>query len=295
MNSRIEQALAEAPQPIANFLDPIIRSDQFDATLSATQFEELLNLSGLEDHQLRLALLPFAAAFAHVPLSQFYVGAVVKGLSGTLYFGANVEFSGVQIGQTIHAEQCAISHAWMKGEQGITDITINFSPCGHCRQFMSELATADVLNIQLPEGESKKLNYYLPESFGPHDLGIKSGFMANVDHGKETTEKDQLLKIAARALNKSYSPYTGSLSGVAIKTKNGKTYQGAYAENAAFNPSLPPLQVSIIQLLMDAQKLENIESVALIETKNGHVSQLASTQAMLEAIDPDIQLIYQEI
>ena len=157
MNSRIEQALAEAPQPIANFLEPIMRSDQFDATLSATQFEELLNLSGFEDHQLRLALLPFAAAFAHVPLSQFYVGAVVKGLSGTLYFGANVEFSGVQIGQTIHAEQCAISHAWMKGEQGITDITINFSPCGHCRQFMSELATADVLNIQLPEGESKSL------------------------------------------------------------------------------------------------------------------------------------------
>ena len=295
MNSRIEQALAEAPQSITEFLDPIIRSGQFDATLSATQFEQLLNLSGLEDHQLRLALLPFAAAFAHVPLSQFYVGALARGLSGTLYFGANIEFSGVQIGQTVHAEQCAISHAWMKGEQGITDITINFSPCGHCRQFMSELATANVLNIQLPEGESKKLNYYLPESFGPHDLGIKSGFMASADHGKETTEEDHLLKLAARALNKSYAPYTGSLSGVAIKTKDGKTYKGAYAENAAFNPSLPPFQVSIIQLLLDEQKLENIESVALVETKDGHVSQLASTKAMLKVIDPNIQLIYREI
>ncbi len=57
--------------------------------------------------------------------------------------------SGAQLGQTVHAEQSAISHAWMKGEEGLSDITINFSPCGHCRQFMNELTTAKELKVQL--------------------------------------------------------------------------------------------------------------------------------------------------
>ncbi|MCV5232898.1 cytidine deaminase, partial [Escherichia coli] len=82
-----------------------------------------------------------------------------------------MEFFGVQLGQTVHAEQSAISHAWMKGERGVKDITINFSPCGHCRQFMNELSTANELKIQLPEREEKSLHEYLPEAFGPNDLG----------------------------------------------------------------------------------------------------------------------------
>lgn len=52
------------------------------------------------------------------PISEFYVGAIVRGISGRLYLGANMEFTGAQLGQTVHAEQCAISHAWMKGEKG---------------------------------------------------------------------------------------------------------------------------------------------------------------------------------
>lgn len=92
MKSRIEQALADTPKPIAEFLAAIMLSDDFDATLSPEQFEQLLAISGLEDSELRLALLPFAAAYAYVPLSNFYVGAIVRGLSGRLYFGANMEF-----------------------------------------------------------------------------------------------------------------------------------------------------------------------------------------------------------
>ena len=145
MKSRIEQALASAPEALSTHLAPIVLADDFDATISEQQFDELLNATNLSDKELRVALLPFAAAFSYAPISEFYVGAIVRGLSGRLYFGANMEFFGVQLGQTVHAEQCAISHAWMKGERGVKDITINYSPCGHCRQFMNELTTAKEL------------------------------------------------------------------------------------------------------------------------------------------------------
>lgn len=295
MRSRIEQALAEAPQNVADFLRPIILADDFDATLSAEQFEQLLTISGLEDSELRVVLLPFAAAYSYAPLSNFYVGAIVRGLSGKLYFGANVEFAGVQLGQTVHAEQSAISHAWMKGEQGVADITINFSPCGHCRQFMNELSTADKLQVQLPQRDSKSLQEYLPESFGPADLGVQSALMSTVDHGKASSEDDELVQQAISALNRSHAPYTHNLSGVALKMNDGKVYYGAYAENAAFNPSLPPLQVAMIQLLLARQSFENIESAALVEVKEGTISHLETTQSTLESINPDIPMTYLEL
>lgn len=291
MKSRIEQALAGMPKPIAEFLTPITLADDFDATLSPDQFNQLLSISEMSDADLRVALLPLAAAYAYVPISKFYVGAIVRGLSGRLYFGGNMEFAGVQLGQTIHAEQAAISHAWMKGEEGLADITVNYSPCGHCRQFMNELNTSQTLSIQLPQREEKSLQYYLPESFGPSDLGIESALMANADHGK-TSDDEALVQQALRALNRSYAPYTANLSGVALQTSGGNQYLGAYAENAAFNPSLPPLQVALIQVRMAGEEFETIESAALAEMAEGSISHLADTQATLEAINPDIPLSY---
>ncbi|ENM6580487.1 cytidine deaminase [Vibrio alginolyticus] len=292
MKSRIEQALAGAPEALSKQLAPIIQADDFDATLSVQQFEQLLSATGLSDKELRVALLPFAAAYSYAPLSDFYVGAIVRGLSGRLYFGANMEFFGVQLGQTVHAEQSAISHAWMKGERGVKDITINFSPCGHCRQFMNELSTANELKIQLPEREEKSLHEYLPEAFGPNDLGIESGLMAEVQHQFSCDDEDALIQSAVEAMNISHSPYTNNLSGLALEMTSGRVFQGAYAENAAFNPSLPPLQVALIQVLLADEAFDSIKAAALVENSEGKISHLADTQSTLEALNPDIPLSF---
>ncbi|MFA0085504.1 cytidine deaminase [Vibrio sp. 10N.286.49.C2] len=295
MTDRFDSVLNEAPAIIKQYLEPIVTHEQFDATLSPSQFETLLSLSGLADNELRLALLPFAAAYSYAPISEFFVGAIVRGTSGKLYFGANMEFLGAQLGQTVHAEQSAISHAWMKGEQGVKDITINFSPCGHCRQFMNELTTAQQLVVQLPERDEMTLQQYLPEAFGPGDLGITDGLMTPLSHGKDISNVSLLMKQAVDALNRSHAPYTNNLSGVAIKMNDGRLFQGAYAENAAFNPSLPPLQVALAQLLLAKQSLNDISLVALVEMADGKISHLADTQATLEAINPDIQVEYATI
>ncbi|MDF2152334.1 cytidine deaminase [Vibrio sp. CAU 1672] len=295
MNSRIEQALASAPEALSKHLAPIVLADDFDATLSEQQFEQLLTATNLSDKELRVALLPFAAAYSYAPISEFYVGAIVRGLSGRLYFGANMEFFGVQLGQTVHAEQSAISHAWMKGECGVKDITINFSPCGHCRQFMNELSTANELKVQLPERDEKSLQEYLPDSFGPADLGIESGLMTKVQHQFSCDDADPLIQKAVDAMNMSHAPYTNNLSGLALELTNGQIFQGAYAENAAFNPSLPPLQVALIQVLLAGQSFDMIKAAALVENSQGKISHLADTQSTLEALNPDIPVSFVNI
>lgn len=39
----------------------------------------------------------------------------------------------------IHAEQCLIANAVQHGERGLRKLAISEAPCGHCRQFYSEL------------------------------------------------------------------------------------------------------------------------------------------------------------
>ncbi|GAM76712.1 cytidine deaminase [Vibrio ishigakensis] len=100
------------------------------------------------------------------------------------------------------------------------------------------------------------------------------------------------MNVALSALNKSHAPYTKDHSGIAIKAKSGEIVSGSYAENAAFNPSLPPLQVALVQLQMSGISFNDIQEVALAEMEQGSISHLADTQATLEAIDPDIPIRY---
>jgi cytidine deaminase len=297
MNDQLHKALNELPESIAIYLKPIIEDKSFSAMLSAQQFNELIDKTGLSDNELRLALLPLAASYSISPISKFCVGAIARGISGKLYFGANMEFFNVPLGQSVHAEQSAISHAWIKGEQGILDITVNYSPCGHCRQFMNELSTAEFLTIQLPARDEKSLQDYLPESFGPKDLNIDSRLMKSQTPKYVLVEGDALLDNelvtkAINALNLSHAPYSGNYCGIAIKLDNQSIYCGAYAENAAFNPSLPALQVALIQIQMASKQFSAISEVALVELKSGLISHQASTQSFIDALGLAITVNY---
>jgi len=294
-NKQLEKALNELPENIAAYLKPLVDDKNFSATISAQQFDELINQTGLSDKELRLALLPLAASYSISPISNFCVGAIARGLSGSLYFGANIEFPNSPLGQSVHAEQSAISHAWMKGEHGIQDITINYSPCGHCRQFMNELNTAQTLMVQLPEREEKSLQAYLPESFGPKDLNIDSLLMDNKPLTHEICSDDLLLNKAVEALNISHAPYSGNFGGIAIEVDDKSIYLGAYAENAAFNPSLPALQVAFIQMQMAGKQFDQISAVALVELKSGKVSHQSTTQSVLDALGLTVSVNYLEI
>lgn len=244
--------------------------------------QRLQQVSGLTLPQLTLTLLPLAAAFSYAAISQFHVGAIVWGGSGNFYLGANMEFSRQSLSQTIHAEQCAINHAWLHNETSLLGITINASPCGHCRQFMNETSSAQTLRIYLPTSEHS-LPQLLPAAFGPRDLGILDGLLQPQQHELPQQFTDRLLQAAAEAATQSYAPYSHSYAGVALQTQDGSLFCGRYAENAAFNPSLPPLQSALIMLRMAGYAPEEIQAAALVESRQGQISHLAATQALLEA------------
>ena len=71
----------------------------------------------------------------------------------------------------------------LSGEKALAAITVNYTPCGHCRQFMNELNSGLDLRIHLPGREAHALRDYLPDAFGPKDLEIKTRLMDEQEHG----------------------------------------------------------------------------------------------------------------
>lgn len=284
MHPRFQTAFAELPVTLQSALLPYFDAPDFPAMLKAEQVDAIKQRCGLDDDALAFALLPLAAACSLAPISQFYVGAIARGQSGNLYFGANMEFSGAPMQQTIHAEQCAVTHAWLRGESALASITVNYTPCGHCRQFMNELNSGTTLKIRLPGREPATLGDYLPDAFGPKDLNIATLLMDRVDHGFQLTLTDELEMAALAAANQSHAPYSNAHSGVVLEAEDGTIYSGRYAENAAFNPSLPPLQAALILMNVSGGDCQKVVRAVLAEPDSAILTQWDATRATLAAL-----------
>jgi cytidine deaminase len=112
----------------------------------------------------------------YAPYSGYKVGAALLVESGRIYTGCNVE--NVSYGATICAERVATVKAVSEGECQfkmlaiVTDSVVPASPCGICRQFLSEFCPDLQLvmaNIQGKIVEST-LAHYLPDAFDPQRL-----------------------------------------------------------------------------------------------------------------------------
>lgn len=110
---------------------------------------------------------------AHAPYSGFHVGAAILSKSGEIYVGCNVE--NASYGLTICAERNAIFHGYSAEGNKFQPIAIaiatetneaNFSPCGACRQVMSEFKlNFSVIYKMNAEWKIEKLKNLLPDSF----------------------------------------------------------------------------------------------------------------------------------
>ncbi|WP_312627009.1 cytidine deaminase [Scandinavium sp.] len=283
MHPRFHSAFPQLSEELQTALAPWLADAHFPAMLSAGQVSELKSATGLDEDALAFALLPLAAACARADLSHFNVGAIARGVSGIWYFGGNMEFIGATMQQTVHAEQSAISHAWLSGEKALKAITVNYTPCGHCRQFMNELNSGLELQINLPGREPHTLKDYLPDAFGPKDLEIKTLLMDAQDHGYPL-EGDALSRAAIQAANRCHAPYSQSPSGVALELRDGTIFAGSYAENAAFNPTLPPLQGALNLLSLNGYDYPDIQRAVLAERADAPLIQWDATVATLKAL-----------
>ena len=92
-----------------------------------------------------------ASLKAYVPYSKFAVGAALECMDGTVYTGCNVE--NAALGDTICAERTACVKAVSDGQTKFRRIAIyadseNWcTPCGSCRQFLSEFARENDMEV----------------------------------------------------------------------------------------------------------------------------------------------------
>lgn len=112
---------------------------------------------------------------AYVPYSHYYVGAALVCKDGRVFSGCNIENNGIM---SICAERVAFTKAISEGEHDFDYIVIcggsdleyldDCTPCGYCRQFMSEFVDENFKVILLhenDEGEVYTMKELLPHSF----------------------------------------------------------------------------------------------------------------------------------
>jgi cytidine deaminase len=118
----------------------------------------------------RLAKL--AQSRAHAPYSRYNVGAAILTTDGRTYAGCNVENASFPEGWC--AETSAIAHMVMDGGGRIAEVAVicdavdGITPCGGCRQRLSEFASAATkVHLCDQEGviETVTLGDLLPKSF----------------------------------------------------------------------------------------------------------------------------------
>lgn len=233
--------------PLQKAIHRTLLHNKLRGYISAEQAHGLKDEFKLTDQELYFALLPFATCYAYPTISKFNVGAIVEDLDGNFYFGGNQEYEGLLMQYTVHAEQCAINHAYCSGARGIKSIIVNYSPCGHCRQFINEVNTAKDLKIYLPQiPDGAPLSHYLPDSFGPADLEIKERLFDN-NHNRSVFHSSCYDDVKEKVIRqgKTYSPYSHSEAFVVAATVDRDFFVGRYIENAAFNPSFPAVLSAI--------------------------------------------------
>lgn len=259
--------------------------------ITGKEADRLASELGLSKQQLMVELIPVARAYARPPISHYNVGAVGLGKSGDLYLGVNLEFGRQALNQTVHGEQFVTANAMAYGEKGLEAIAVSAEPCGHCRQFLNELDGGSELTVLIPEKQPVQIKELLPRSFGPGDLGITAGLLAqNTAPLSLPADAPALAKAAVEAANNSYAPYSNNPAGVAVRTADGAVFRGCYAENAAFNPSLSPLQAALIQMVAAGRDYREIAEAALVEAENAQVSQIGNTRFLLECVAPSAKL-----
>ena len=106
---------------------------------------------------------------AHAPYSRYHVGAAVLTRDGEVVYGCNVENAAYPA--TICAERVALTSAVAQGKRSFVAIAVatrdGGSPCGICRQVMSELGPGMVVYLADETGayETTTVAELLPRAF----------------------------------------------------------------------------------------------------------------------------------
>ena len=136
------------------------------------------------DNKELLRLAEVARRRSYSPYSGISVGAALLTKSGKVFLGANIENSAFS--PSVCAERVALFKAISEGEREFSAIAVaggsgeseeSFSPCGVCRQVMSEFSEGDMLVIWGTEKALtvRTLRELIPNAFGKAHTSFGGG------------------------------------------------------------------------------------------------------------------------
>ncbi|MFO7834301.1 MAG: cytidine deaminase [Halohasta sp.] len=117
-----------------------------------------------------------ALAAAHVPYSEYRVGAALRTADGSVFVGCNIE--NANYSNSLHAEEVAVAEAVKTGHTEFDRLAVTsgardgVTPCGMCRQTLAEFAS-DGLEIVCDLGDDTvtyRLGELLPEAISESTL-----------------------------------------------------------------------------------------------------------------------------
>ncbi len=81
-------------------------------------------------------------------------------------------------------------------------------------------------------------------------------------------QKEEVLKLAFKAMGNAYAPYSNYHVGACVVTKDGSTFLGANIENASFGATNCGERSAIFAAYSNGYRKEDIESIAIVT--DGH-------------------------
>lgn len=175
---------------------------------------------------------------SYAPYSQYRVGAALQAEDGRVFVGTNVE--NASYGLALCAERAAVAAAVVAGARRFVAIAVvsggaqPASPCGMCRQVLSEFPPGFVVRCVSETGQTldSTTETLLPHAFGPAALGIEpersTMVMGTSDERRDT---DRPASASTPPPSDSILPRPGDpFVGVALKVAAGTGAELTHAE-----------------------------------------------------------------
>jgi len=100
----------------------------------------------------------------------------------------------------------------------------------------------------------------------------------------------ELVKLAIDAKDKSYSPYSNFRVGAALLTKDGKVYQGANIENAAYGVTICAERTAAFAAKLDG--IEKFSAIAVTSDSKEYIPPCGSCrQVLLELCGEELEVL----
>ncbi|GJR08830.1 cytidine deaminase 1-like protein [Tanacetum coccineum] len=234
---------------------------------------------------------------------------------GRVFFGANIEFPGLPLHHSIHAEQFLITNMSLHGGgPKVLYMAVSAAPCGHCRQFLQELRDVSSTMIMITNDNEgyRPIKDILPHPFGPFDLLAQDMPLVLEEHKNDIFFNDECENLGnlsngylesakkndGAAARGSHAPYDtenfGNLSNgyLELAKKNDGLLKseavlaaGAWVSRttAEYNPSMMPVQAALVAYMVGGGGgYDRIVAAVLVEKEGAMVSQEETARFCLQ-------------